>query len=267
MAIAHLNGIQLSHYDQGTGEPVVLVMGTGAGANGWNLHQVPALLAAGYRVITFDNRGIAPSSVCPEGFGAQDMVDDILALLDHLELPAANFVGTSLGAHLVQELALQRPEKVTRAVLMASRGRSDAMRDRLSRAELRLADSAVVLPPDYRAAVRALQVFSPATLGDDERVNDWLDVLELSQQQTAGVRAQMAIEPGDRLAAYRDITVACHVIAFADDLITTPGQGRELADSIPGATFELLADCGHYGYLEQPDAVNKSVIEFLRRPE
>ena len=81
-----------------------------------------------------------------------------------------------------------------------------------------------------------------------------------------GYRAQLDLDPVDRLDAYARIAVPCHVIAFADDMVTPPHLGREVALAIPGASFEMLPGCGHYGYLEDPAAVNKSVVEFFRLP-
>ncbi|MBT2209344.1 alpha/beta fold hydrolase [Actinomadura sp. NEAU-AAG7] len=267
MPLIPVNGVRLHYLDDGDGEPVVMVMGTGGGARAWHLHQVPALTAAGYRTITLDNRGIAPSDECAEGFGVDDLVGDVAALIEALDVGPCRLVGTSMGAYVVQELALARPDLVSRAVLMATRGRGDEMRDALARAEAELYDSGAALPPSYLAAVRAAQNLSPRTLDDPQAVRDWLDVFEATPPAGPGVRAQLGLEPiPDRLAAYRAIAVPCHVIAFADDLLTPPHLGRELAATIPGATFELIGGCGHYGYLEDPEAVNKSVIEFLRAP-
>ncbi|MFE2449697.1 alpha/beta fold hydrolase, partial [Streptomyces sp. NPDC059426] len=53
------------------------------------------------------------------------------------------------------------------------------------------------------------------------------------------------------------------VIAFADVLITPAQLAREVADAIPGAEYELIEGCGHYGYLEDPATVNKVMVEFL----
>src|SRR5690349_19211843 len=71
MPVATVNGIALNYQVKGDrtkgtdvkggGPLVVLIMGTGSPGRVWELHQVPALVAAGYRVCTFDNRGIAPS--------------------------------------------------------------------------------------------------------------------------------------------------------------------------------------------------------------
>ncbi|MEV6814108.1 alpha/beta fold hydrolase, partial [Micromonospora sp. NPDC051296] len=257
MPLAAINGIRLNYEVSGSGEPVVMVMGTGSGRRVWQLHQVPALTAAGYQVITFDNRGIPPSDECADGFAVADLVGDLAGLIEHLGLGACRVVGTSLGAQVAQELALARPGLVTQAVLIATRGRTDAIRAALARAENALNDAGVTLPAEYRAVVQTLQMLSPATLRDDRKMADWLDLLELSPPPGPGVRAQYRLDPmSNRLPAYQDIRVPCHVIAFADDLVTPPEHGREVADAIPHATFDLIPGCGHYGYLEDPATVN-----------
>ncbi|GAA3462131.1 hypothetical protein GCM10018963_41440 [Saccharothrix longispora] len=95
---------------------------------------------------------------------------------------------------------------------------------------------------------------------------DWLDVLEYAGPSTGkGVRAQLELDDfGDRLAAYRDITAPCLVVGFADDRVLPPHLAREVADAIPGARYEEVADAGHYGFLERPEAVNRLVVDFLR---
>ncbi|MFD5825061.1 alpha/beta fold hydrolase [Lentzea sp. NPDC060358] len=263
MPFAPVNGITLHHWDQGTGDPVLLLMGSGSPGRVWHAHQVPALLAAGYRVITVDNRGIEPSS-CPESFTVDDMVGDAAGLIEHLGLRGVRVVGTSLGAYVAQELALARPDLVRQVVLMASRARSDRFRSALARAEIELHDSGVRIPPAYRAAVTALTSLARSTVDSEEQIRDWLDLFELSPPDGPGVRAQLGLEPmPDRSLAYGGILVPCHVISFSDDVLSPPAHGEELAGIIPGATFEVVAGAGHYGYLERPDAVNDSIIKFF----
>ncbi|HEY9331380.1 MAG TPA: alpha/beta hydrolase [Streptomyces sp.] len=267
MPVAPVNGIRLHYEDVGSGEPVVMIMGTGGTGRIWHTHQVPALKAAGYRVVTFDNRGIPPTDECAEGFTVGDMVADTAGLIEYLGLGPVRLVGTSLGSYVAQELALARPELVSGAVFMAGRGRSDALRAALARAEAELHDSGAELPPGYRAVVQAMQSLSPHTLGDDQAATDWLDLFALSGRHRApGVRAQTALEPmPDRMADYAAIRVPCHVLSFADDLLTPPQHGRELADAIPGATFEVIERAGHYGYLEAPEMVNECILNFFAR--
>ncbi|MGC4903850.1 alpha/beta fold hydrolase [Micromonospora echinospora] len=264
MPFVTVDDVRLHYEDSGTGDPVVMIMGTGTRGQAWHLHQVPALVAAGYRVITLDNRGIPPSDPAPADLTVGDLVGDVAGLIEQLELAPCRLVGTSMGAYVAQELALARPELVRQAVLMASHCRSDTMRSVLSQAERDLYDAGLELPARYRAAVRAMQTLSPRTLNDDQSVADWLDLLELSGERGPGARAQMGLEPmPDRRSAYRGIGVPCHVLSFADDLIASPAQGAELAEVIPGASFEVVPDAGHYGYLERPEPVNESICRFF----
>ncbi|GAA1461887.1 alpha/beta fold hydrolase [Williamsia maris] len=265
---ARVNGIGLSYEDAGSGPLVVMVMGTGSPGRVWKAHQQPALVKAGYRVVTFDNRGIAPSSECADGFSLADMVADTAAIIEYLGAGSAAVVGTSLGARITQELTLTRPDLVRCAVMLATYGRNGPMQEAISTGERALIDQGITLPDSYHAAIAAHLNLSPHTLADDTNARDWLDIIEFSgQDRSPGVRAQLQLHAGeaDRLSAYRAITRPSLVVGFADDRTLPPHLAREVADAIPGAQYSEVAKAGHYGYLEQPDEVNRLVIEFLKR--
>ncbi|ONI89475.1 alpha/beta hydrolase [Saccharothrix sp. ALI-22-I] len=264
MPVVALNGINLSYQVDGEGDLVVMVMGTGSPGRVWQAHQAPALRAAGFRVATVDNRGIPPTDECASGMVIGDLVGDTAALIESLG-GRAHVVGTSLGARVTQELALARPDLVSKAVLMATTGRNDAVQTAWSRGERELHDQGITLPERYFAAVNAVLNLSPATLRDPVGVRDWLDIFELTGSAVSkGVRAQMEMnEFENRLDAYRAITVPCLVIGFADDRVLPAYLAREVADVIPGARYEEVADAGHFGFLEQPAAVNRLLVDFL----
>jgi pimeloyl-ACP methyl ester carboxylesterase len=268
MSVVRINGINLSYDEYGSGEPVLLVTGTGAPGRVWKTHQVPALKAAGYRPITIDNRGIPPTDTGPEGFTLDDMVADTAGLIEFLGIGPCRIVGFSLGAMIVQELIVARPGLVRQAVLMATRGRSDALATAMSDAEIEMCERGVKLPARYAAVVQAMQNLSPRTLGNQERLRDWLDILELSPLDLSAVPGQLGLEKiPDRLGAYRAIRCPCLVIGFQDDLIARPELCRELAEHVPGSRYQEIAGCGHYGYLEEPDAVNSAILDFFRDAE
>ncbi|MEC4016322.1 alpha/beta fold hydrolase [Streptomyces sp. H27-D2] len=265
MPVALINGINLSFDDHGAGEPVVMVTGTGAPGRMWRTHQVPALKAAGYRVITLDNRGIPPSDLCPQGFTLDDMAADVAGLIEHLGLGPCRVVGFSLGAIIVQEMLVARPELVRQAVLMAACGRADTLITAMSAAETALCDSGAEVPARYAAYVQALQNLSPATLDDQEQLRDWLDVFEMSMVDLSRVRGQLGLQViPNRLPEYRNIACRCLVIGFQDDLVVRPYLAREVAEAIPGGTYTEISGCGHYGYLEKPAEVNSAIIDFFR---
>lgn len=259
------NGIRLSYHDQGEGPPVLLLTGTGAPSSVWDLHQVPALRAAGFRVITLDNRGIPPSDDGRGGFTVGDLVADVAALIEHLDVAPCRVAGTSMGAYIAQELALAHPESLEAVVLMAACGRSSLVQRVLADGEAELIERGIELPPGYLAAVRALQNLGPATLADDDLAGDWLDLLAASGSWGPGVREQLLVSAlPDRHEAYGAIKVPCHVISFEHDLVAPPAAGSELAAAIPGATHRTIPGCGHFGYLEHPEAVNRELIALLR---
>ncbi|ACY22424.1 alpha/beta hydrolase fold protein [Gordonia bronchialis DSM 43247] len=268
MTVARVNGIDLSYEVAGDGPLVVMVMGTGSPGRVWKAHQEPALVKAGFRVVTFDNRGIAPSSECADGFTLDDMVADTAALIEHVGGGPALVVGTSLGARITQELALARPDVVAAAVMIATYGRNTPLQEAISAGERALYDNKITLPPEYEAAITAHLNLSPHTLDDDRSARDWLDIIGFSPQKvTPGVRAQLELHHREqnRLPAYRGITRPAMVIGFADDRTLPPKLAREVADAIPGAEYAEVAKAGHFGYLEQPAEVNRLLVEFLSR--
>ncbi|HEY5854751.1 MAG TPA: alpha/beta hydrolase [Aldersonia sp.] len=265
MPVATVNGIQINHQVRGSGPLVVLIMGTGSPGRVWDLHQTPALVAAGYRVCTFDNRGIAPSSESAAGITIEDLVSDTAALIEHLGTEPAVVVGTSMGARVAQELALTRPNLVRKAVFLAGHARLDQFQKTLSLGEHDLDAKGITLPPKYEAAVTAVMNLSPVTLADTRAAQDWLDLFEFSGGSvTPGVRAQRTMNHDfDRTAAYRGIAVPCLSIGFADDRMIPPYLSKEVANAIPGARYLEIANAGHFGYLEKPDEVNRAILAFL----
>ncbi|MBF6124859.1 alpha/beta fold hydrolase [Nocardia brasiliensis] len=275
MPLATVNGISLNYQVKGdrargtdvkgSGPLVVMIMGTGSPGRVWELHQVPALVAAGYRVCTFDNRGIAPSYEAADGMTIDQLVADTAGLIELLDEGPALVVGTSMGARVAQELALARPELVRKAVFMAGHGRLDQFQKTLSLGEHELDASGVKLPAKYEAAVTAVMNLSPATMAEPNSARDWLDLFEFTGGPvTPGIRAQRRMDHDfERVQAYRAITVPCLSVGFADDRMIPPYLSREIAEVIPGARYQEVPDAGHFGYLEQPETVNKILLDFF----
>lgn len=266
MPVVAVRGVNISFDEYGSGEPVVLVAGAGGHGREWVTHQVPALTSAGYQAITVDNRGVPPSDVGPEGFTLDDMAEDLVGLIDALSIGPCRVVGFSLGGSIVLEALLKSPGLFGQAVLMGTRGRTDALRSALSAARAEYEDTDMGLPPKYAAVIRAMQYLSPRTLDDEQFIGDWLDTFELWPPDAQISRAQRgAVLTGNRLEEYCKITSPCLVIAFQDDLIVPPFFGREIAEHIPTCKYEEISGCGHCGHLEQPDEVNSVILSFFRQ--
>ncbi|BBZ65744.1 putative non-heme bromoperoxidase BpoC [Mycolicibacterium insubricum] len=257
----------LAYHDGGTGDPVLFIAGRGGAGRTWHLHQTPEFRRHGYRVITFDNRGIGATANA-EAFDINTMVADTAELIDTLVGGPVRIVAVSMGSYIAQELMLARPELVTQAVLMATRGRPDRMREIGAVAERAMIDSGVKLPVEYEARNRMLENFSPKTLCDDRAASDWFDMFTMwPAENTPGVRAQLHVSPEtNRLAAYRAITAEVLVIGFSHDVLLPPALSAEVAAAIPRGSYLEIPDTGHLGFIEAPGPVNAAMLEFFGGP-
>jgi epoxide hydrolase A/B len=112
--MTNANGIRIHYAEAGNGPPVVLCHGFPELWSSWR-HQLPALTAAGYRVIAPDMRGYGRTSKPPrvEDYDIVHVAADMTGLLDALGLPQATFVGHDWGAIAVWHMALTVPERMT----------------------------------------------------------------------------------------------------------------------------------------------------------
>jgi pimeloyl-ACP methyl ester carboxylesterase len=113
--------VELAYLDEGEGEPILLIHGFASSkeVNWVNPGWVSALMGAGHRVIALDNRGHGESSKPrdPSAYHTDNMAQDALALLDHLDIERADVLGYSMGARITAFLTQRHPELVRSATL------------------------------------------------------------------------------------------------------------------------------------------------------
>jgi len=111
--------IEIHYEDHGAGQPVVLIHGYPLSGRAWD-KQVPALLDAGYRVITYDRRGFGQSSQPTTGYDYDTFAADLSTLLDHLDLHDAVLAGHSMGTgEVTRYLGRYGSARVAKGVLVA----------------------------------------------------------------------------------------------------------------------------------------------------
>src|ERR1700745_3997971 len=103
MALATVNGIELNYRLEGDGEQtIVLINGLADDLTTWEL-QVAEFLAAGYRVLRFDNRGVGASAKPAGPYSSRLLADDAKALVDALGVTDFHLMGVSMGGVIAQE--------------------------------------------------------------------------------------------------------------------------------------------------------------------
>lgn len=111
--------IELYYEDHGTGKPIVLIHGFPLSGHSWE-KQVPVLLDAGYRVITYDRRGFGSSSQPSLGYDYDTLAADLRIIVEALDLRDATLVGFSMGTgEVARYLSRYGSARVRKAVLLA----------------------------------------------------------------------------------------------------------------------------------------------------
>jgi pimeloyl-ACP methyl ester carboxylesterase len=249
-------------------DPVVLICGCGQPAVAWQLGLVPALTAAGYRVVTFDNRGVAPSSSPPAPYTVADLVADALGLLDHLDIATARFAGYSLGGWVAETLAIRHPDRVRAAAFLGSCNVATAWEKAITTVERDLARLDHDLPPLFYAT-ETLRYLPNQALQQDEVVEAWLALIgDLPPWPNPGRLGQYEAclrwsEDLARTEAWPSIRVPCLVLAFEHDVDSPPARAKEAATRIPDARFVEIADASHLAVFTHGDQVAAALVEFF----
>jgi len=266
-----LDGARLYYYaagSRGAGEPVVFVHGFATSGHLWR--DVVALMPAGRRLVVLDLLGHGRSD--PPGrrpLGLRAHAERLVALLDALGIASACIVGHGIGGGVAQALAVQQPERVTRLALVAS-----VAFDRWTPRDVRIARAMLPvtrhLPPAWLLSMVRAELERGYV--DPVRATHAIDRYARPFVSEAGrdalvrhVAALDARESGTIGARLRDLTMPACVIWGAQDPFLPLALGQRLADEIPGATFDVVAEARHFLPEDAPRQVADSLTALLER--
>ena len=273
-AITLANGTVLGVTKVGEGPVVLLNGGLGMPSMVWDICGLaPALADAGFTVISYNARGLAPSSAPPSPYSVADLADDAAALLDHFGVNDALVVGYSMGCYTTQAMLRSRPELVTAAVLFAGLQPSP-IGALVGEMELSLIEQIGEIPRAVLVFEQLMTTLHTTLLQDPATVSGWRDMLSGSDGGWAspdGFTGQLAasyewIKSGapvpEHLAA---IDVPTLVLAFEHDRFFPPELSRATAALIPGSAFVQIDGAGHGGLFTGPGDSVERIVEFCRQ--
>jgi pimeloyl-ACP methyl ester carboxylesterase len=259
------NGQDIYYEVHGKGQPLILIMGIGYDATLWGLYQIPEL-SKEFKVIVFDNRDSGRSSQAADSYAITDMADDVAGLMDGLEIEKAHILGISMGGMIALEFALRYPNRLDKLILTGTSAASGrAMFDPISIWNfVKQHDSEGIT----FASQQFLWLFSSDFLRNHQAVEDTITMLASNPNPItaeAFARQAAAYVQHDALERIGGIQASTLVVTGEKDRLTPPWIGRELADAIPGATFQLIEGPGssHVLPLERPEDFNRTTISFL----
>jgi pimeloyl-ACP methyl ester carboxylesterase len=249
----------------GAGPDVLLLGGLTDPVESWQPQL--DMLSDRYRLTALDNRGAGRTPLPDEPLSVPMMADDAAAVLRALDIPAAHVAGFSGGSLIAQELALRHPELVRSLVLMSTFTRPDAYLRAAAGCWHWLADVA----PSERAMMEAffLWVYTPRAHADGmvEQIIEEALAFE-HPQSTEAFQAQLnGFMSHDALGRLPEIAAPTLVLAGEIDIMIPPRFGREVAEAIPGARFEVMPGEAHQPFQEVPEEFNARVDAFWREVE
>ena len=265
--IAIETGLDIYYEEHGEGDPLLLIMGTGADHRFW-AGQIPAYQEH-YRTIVYDSRGVGKTTVPadPTTCSMALMADDAAALLDALEIESAHVSGLSLGSTVAQELCLRHPARVRTAQLHGTWGRSDEWFIRMIETLEHPAKHG-----DLAAFIRyaLMWITSPTFLATQAETVAAMEQAFLDEPPApAGVIGHIhADKTHDALERLSSIRCPVLVTAGEMDVQVPQRYGREVADRIEEARFHLFEgpSASHLACVEMADEFNRVTLDWLLNP-
>lgn len=250
MTRARLNGIEIDYQASGAGPAVLLSHGYSATRRMWDAQH--AALGEQHRVISWSMRGHGEteSPADPAQYSADLTVADMRALLAHLGVERAVIGGLSLGGYVSLAFYLAHPEMV-RALVICDSGPG-----------YRSADARAAWNQRAQERAAALESSGLEALGKSREVRESLGLHRSAQGLAHAARGMLAQEGSRVIDGLARIAVpTLIVVGDQDQPFLAPCE--YMAKKIPGARLEVIRGAGHSSNLDQPEAFNRVLLDFL----
>ena len=257
------NGIEINYRLEGEGDQtIVLISGLADEIAMWDM-QMPGLLAAGYQVLRFDNRGVGGTSKPAGPYSTATFAADTKALVDSLGLSDFHLVGVSMGGMIAQEYALRYGSDLRSLTLACTYAAPGPF---CSRMYAMWADLAPVMGVPFVMRDVTLWGFTLPFFNERQaELAGFEEAMRFMDQPVHAYLAQLAaIQQHDARSRLSAISVPTLVLAGDDDILIPVSLSRELADDIPGATWATCPG-GHMCVWEYSKEFTSAVTDFVGR--
>ncbi|HXM65746.1 MAG TPA: alpha/beta fold hydrolase [Candidatus Acidoferrum sp.] len=259
MAFVENQGARIYWDEQGHGAPVLLITGLGYTSDMW--YRIRPVLAAHYRTIALDNRGVGRSDVPAGPYPIALMASDAAAVLDSAGIESAHVFGVSMGGMLAQEFALQYSGRVRSLILgCTAAGGPTAVRAEAAATQMLMARDK--MSPEQATEAAVPFIYDSAT--PRERIDEDIAIrrpwFPRREAYTAQLQGILAWEAYSRLQA---ITAPTLVIHGERDRLVPPGNGRLIAQRIPGAKLVMIPHASHLFLTDQTEVSHHAILQFL----
>ena len=250
-----IGGRAIGYVESGGGEavPIVFLPGVGSDKSVW--HPQLEHFAKQRRAVAFDYPGYGDSDPAPDGTTRDDYAEAILSAMTGLGIQRAHVCGLSLGGVVAIAMHHAAPARIASLVLADTFARHPDGQS--------IYDRSVVGSADMRALADArvdVLIANPAVR--DEVVETMARIDPAAYR--IGAEAVWLADQTGRAAAIRAATL---ITCGSEDKVTPPALSAQLTALVPGARFQIIDRAGHLANLEQPEAFNALVANFIRDVE
>lgn len=264
MPFAELSDARIHYRTYGDGPPVIGIMGFGLDQRFWAA-QVPAV-AERNRFITFDNRGTGrtegaiPSSI-------DEMAEDVIRLLDHLEIPKATVFGVSMGGAIAQRVVVDHPDRVEALILGITFARPiEYMRRRQALAE----ELMRTVSSERFMEAAMLWMFTPRFFEIGQENLDRMLASFMGPGAPEPAPPEVLVAQSEAVHKHDILEhlpkIACPTLVFGgkQDIMVPYFASQEIAAAIGHAEFRSF-ETGHGCMVEEMGDVNEMIRDFLDR--
>lgn len=260
----NIGEITLNVEESGAGPAFIFVPGLVGLLNAWEFQM--AEFSRRYRCIAFDHRGTGDSDKPKDSYSTEAIARDVIALMDTLGIDKAHVAGTSTGGCVLQNLAIDYPDRLRGCIFSNTWVKADEYITRVQMTRKRIALS--------YGAEEYVKISSLFTNGAMQFRHDLDKVMELEQ------RALRTVAPVDVLAGRIDMTLAhdrtadLHrirnpslIVGTRDDATVPCYQSEDLHRAVTGSQFVIVEEGGHYSYRRHWQEWNQIANRFLQETE
>jgi pimeloyl-ACP methyl ester carboxylesterase len=254
------SGAEIYLEDTGRGTPILAVHGLGGGA--WFFTGLGRRLAADYRVISIDLPGTGRSAAPPGRISMAAWVADIEDVVLHRAGEPVVLLGHSMGTIIALHAADAWPGSIRASVFVG--GLPEARPEIKERLALRVETVTRHGIQGTGAAVASAN-FAAATLEREPELVGMFERLFDAQDPGTYVRCCRILIGASASGLPAHVQVPCFSISGSEDPYAPPDLVTEFVGQLPDGGQDVLQDCGHFPFLEQPDAFTAALRPFLER--
>lgn len=257
---ATINGIAMNYAVSGPerAPAVVLHHPLATDLSSWD--ELAAALAPTYRVIRFDARGHGKTEASKGAYDFAMLAGDVVALMDHLGVRRARFVGLSMGGMVGQHLGLAHADRFDSLTLVSTASQMASLGAQIWADRIRFATEQGMSAVADGAMARWL---TPANLAGRPELAARLRAMMLATPVAGYVGWCQAISTHDVTARLGAVRLPTLVVVGSLDPATPPAAAKIIHEAIPGSLYAEIPDTSHMLQVEDPAAFHARLLPFL----